>query len=86
MLLDDSAYPIFFRLKINKLKAIELRSLLEIKRNKKPFLLVVLSSDENFKEDWELEGIRNFYLSPDKNSWMGDNDAYKQIFQILKLI
>lgn len=85
-LLDNSVCPIFFRLQINKLQTIELRNLLEIRRNKKPFLLVVLSSDENFKEDWELEGVRNFYLTSDKNSWMGDNDAYKQIFQFLKLI
>jgi hypothetical protein len=85
-LITTSEYPIFIRKIITKKQALELRDLLYVLRDGKPFLLVALDDTHEIKKDWQSEGVINYYLrQPNSHSWRGDPEAWKEIFDALGL-
>lgn len=85
-LIFTSEYPIFIRKRISKEQAIELRSILSLLREGRPFLLVVLDGTQEIASDWQCESIHNYYLrQPEPYSWKGDPEAWKEIFQAVGL-
>lgn len=86
-LITTSEYPIFIRKIITQEQAIELRNILFTMRRGKPFLLLALDGTPEMQSDWQLEGIRNYYLrQPQPYTWKGDLEAWKEIFRALGMI
>lgn len=78
--------PVFIRKGITKEQAVSLRDLLQKLYPDKSILIVALSGAEEIKEDWQLEGIQNFYLQqPTPYTWKGDPAAWQEIFKALGL-
>jgi hypothetical protein len=51
------------------------------------YTLAILDGSESAKEAWNIEGVKNFYLSqPVPYVWTGDNEAWKEILRQLHLI
>ena len=51
-----------------------------------PFLFVALDGSDEIRKDWQIAGIRNYYLrQPDPYVWKGDHEAWKEIFHALGL-
>lgn len=51
--------------------------------------LVVLDVTDDYKEDWQLDRVRNFYLHNEVDPWGGgggDSKAWKTIFKMLNLL
>jgi hypothetical protein len=85
-LILTSQSPLFMRKRITKEQAIELRNVLAVTRQGKPFLLVVMDTTPEMIPDWQLPALRNFYLRQlQPYSWKGDPKAWKEIFQELDL-
>lgn len=85
-IVEISEYPLFIRKRITREQAIELRDLLYLLREGKPFMLAVLDGSQEIEADWHLENIRNFYLrQPMPYTWKGDSEAWKEIFLALGL-
>jgi|GEM_PF-2512604 len=85
-LIRTADHPLFVRKRITKEQATELKHLLSVMRNGKPFLLVVLDDGEEIASDWHIEAVRNFYLKqPEPYSWKGDSEAWNLIFVQLGL-
>lgn len=74
---------------VTKENAILLRNLLLRKFPNINLMLVLLDmQDEQYKEDWNLEGIKNFFLNNTSGSFYsgGDHNTWEQIFIKLNLI
>lgn len=85
-LIVTSEYPIFIRKRISKEQAVELRTILSVLREGKPFSLAVLDNTQEITSDWQFESIYNYYLrQPESYTWKGDPEAWKEIFQALGL-
>ncbi len=85
-LITTTEYPVFIRKMLTKEQALELSALLSVMRKGKPFLLVVVDDTEEIKSDWQLEGVRNYYLRQlQPYSWKGDSGAWQEIFSALNL-
>jgi hypothetical protein len=81
-LIGTSEYPLFVRKRISREQARDLKHLLEDMRKGKPFLIVALDDTPEIGCDWNIEGVRNYYLrQPKPYTWKGDTQAWKEIFE-----
>lgn len=49
-------------------------------------MLVALDGTQEIESDWQLEAVRNYYLrQPQPYIWIGDPEAWKEIFYALEL-
>ncbi|BDC34215.1 hypothetical protein Noda2021_01730 [Candidatus Dependentiae bacterium Noda2021] len=72
---------VFLRKNITKAQALELRDLLSLLYPAPNFVLVVLESSPDFKEDWGEKNIINLFLTkPVPYHWKGDDQAWRAIF------
>ena len=86
-LIVTSEYPLFIRKRLAREQARELQGLLSALRQGRPFLLAALDATPEIFFDWELEGVRNFYLKqPQPYVWQGDSEAWKEIFTAVGLV
>lgn len=77
----------FLRKNITKDEALALRDLLAGLYHHLNFVLVVLESTPDFKEDWHEERIINLFLKkPIPYHWKGDNQAWIEIFKVLGFV
>lgn len=85
-LIMETEYPLFIRKRITEQQAKELRDLILTLRQGRPFLLVALDGRDEVLLPWRLEFVNNYYLQqPKPYSWKGDEQAWREIFNILGL-
>jgi len=86
-LITISEYPIFIRKGITQELAQQLRDILCVMRQGRPFLLVALYDElQEIACDWQIDSVTHYYLRQRQPySWKGDAQAWQEIFNDLGL-
>lgn len=85
-LIEESVYPLFIRKRISRYQALELHLLLSTLRRGKPCVLLVLDGTDEMRDDWKIDGVKNYYLrQPEPYVWKGDAQAWQDIFNDMGL-
>lgn len=84
--IKESENPLFIRKTVTKEQVLALKKVLDGIRGGKPYTILALDGTQEMKFDWQLEGIKNFYLrQPTPYTWKGDDVAWQEIFTALRL-
>lgn len=83
-LLASNKRVLFIRINLNYYQAIELDNILHTLYPQLPYTILALNDDEQSKQDWHLERVRNFYLRW-TGGWDGDYARWKEILNHFKL-
>ena len=79
----------FFRKGITKAQAERIKAIIEKKWPQLNYTLVALGESEEFKNDWNMFRVRNFFLRniewPPAHGWEENNARWDEIFKQLKL-
>lgn len=78
-LLQSDKKVLFIRTSITREEAIYLDNVLHTKYPQLEYTLLALNNTEDFKTEWKLPRIRNFYLPIEPANWEGDYARWKEI-------
>lgn len=86
-MINKSKRVLFIRKTITKQDAIKLSKVIkETFSHLEDFTLVALDTNEEIKQDWTIDHVKNFYLrQPNPYVWSGDNQAWKEILDQFKI-